>query len=348
MRRLLPVFVLLLLSPAIGELLSGSSPPAEFFQPLAFLMLVVLYGGGATLVRELAVRWEGGWCRILILAAAYGVAEEALICKSFFDPAWPDLGPLAVYGRWLGVNWIWAAQLTVFHAVFSIAIPIALVQLLFPGCRGRPWLRRRHLLALGALWLLNAVLIFTFISSYRPPLAQLLGASLFLAGLIVTARVFPQPRSAGSIPLEQARPFWFALVGFIGTVALFVPVWIASNTTLSPLVALCFIPTLVALVVWGIWRLSARRWSLDPGRQLALIAGSLGFFLLLAPLQQLDRTRTDDTSGMGLVGLAGAVGLFWLSRRLHATAVLVPPCSSADGGDDQRPTSLDLADDHKT
>ncbi len=49
-----PALVLFFLSPAIGELLSGSSPPAEFFSP--FLpVLAVLYGGGAILSRELAL-----------------------------------------------------------------------------------------------------------------------------------------------------------------------------------------------------------------------------------------------------------------------------------------------------
>jgi len=36
-----------LLSPAIGELLSGSAPPLEFFNPFGFAMLASLYGSGA-------------------------------------------------------------------------------------------------------------------------------------------------------------------------------------------------------------------------------------------------------------------------------------------------------------
>ncbi len=40
---------MLLLSPAVGELLSGSSPPEEFFIPWVFATLVALYGAGAVL-----------------------------------------------------------------------------------------------------------------------------------------------------------------------------------------------------------------------------------------------------------------------------------------------------------
>ncbi len=42
------------MSPAIGDLLSGSSPPLQFFNPVLLLLLVALYGCGALLVREAA------------------------------------------------------------------------------------------------------------------------------------------------------------------------------------------------------------------------------------------------------------------------------------------------------
>ena len=74
MKRLLtPAVVLFFLSPAIGELLSTSSPPAEFFNPFTLLLQASLYGSGALLVRELAHRWGKGWPSVLLLGAAYGV-----------------------------------------------------------------------------------------------------------------------------------------------------------------------------------------------------------------------------------------------------------------------------------
>jgi hypothetical protein len=116
--------VLFFLSPITAELLTGSAPPAEFFNPFSLLVLTALYGSGAILVRELALRWRKGWPTILILGAAYGIVEEGLMVKSFFDPQWVDLGPLGVYGRWAEVNWVWSLGLTLFHAVWSIGIPI--------------------------------------------------------------------------------------------------------------------------------------------------------------------------------------------------------------------------------
>jgi hypothetical protein len=42
-----PALVLLILAPALPELLSGNMPPVKFFNPFALATLIVLYGGGA-------------------------------------------------------------------------------------------------------------------------------------------------------------------------------------------------------------------------------------------------------------------------------------------------------------
>lgn len=126
-----PALTLFLLSPVIGELLSGSSPPLEFFNPIAFLFMASLYGSGAIVVRELKLRWKKGFKALLLLGAAYGILEEGLLVKSFFDPKWMGLGILGSFGRWAEVNWVWAEMLTVYHAVFSITIPIVLVELAY-------------------------------------------------------------------------------------------------------------------------------------------------------------------------------------------------------------------------
>ena len=64
--RISPAWVLFFLAPAIGELLSGSAPPAEFFHPISFLVLSLLYGSGAVLARELKVRWKQGYVSLCL------------------------------------------------------------------------------------------------------------------------------------------------------------------------------------------------------------------------------------------------------------------------------------------
>jgi len=72
---------------------------------------------------------------------------------------------------------------------------------------------------------------------------------------------------------------------------------------------------LVILVGWIVLRLSGSGgWTQK--HQLALSSGALGFFILLGPLQEFDKNRTDNTRGMTFVALAAAVFLLWMARRL--------------------------------
>src|SRR5437870_317974 len=89
------LLTLYLLSPIIAEVLSGSTPPLMFINPIMLMYETALYGSGAILVRELVRRRGLGWGSILLLGAAYGILEEGLIITSWFNPYWPDLGRLA-------------------------------------------------------------------------------------------------------------------------------------------------------------------------------------------------------------------------------------------------------------
>ena len=67
----------------------------------------------------------------------------------------------------------------------------------------------------------------------------------------------------------------------------------------------------------------ARRWEAkavlaSPRHGLALASGVLAFFIVLAPLQEIDKTRADNTAGMGLVGFAAALLLVGMAWRLRA------------------------------
>src|SRR5205809_7665600 len=112
-----PLLALILLSPVIAVMLSGSTPPLEWLNPIAALLLLWLYGAGVLVMRETAVRWKTGWPSIPLLGAAYGIIEEGLAVKACFDPAWLDLGTLGWYGRWLDVHWGCRGRLTLYRAV---------------------------------------------------------------------------------------------------------------------------------------------------------------------------------------------------------------------------------------
>lgn len=315
-QRLSPALVLFLLSPIIGELLSGSAPPAEFFNPAEFLLLALLYGGGALLVRELVHRWDKGWPTLLTLGAAYGIAEEGLMVKSFFDPNWEDLGLLGSYGRWAGVNWVWSLHLTIYHAVFSIAIPILLVNLLYPTRRSDPWISRRVFKWLAGMWVAEIAFGFLFLTPYRPPVIPYLLALLSTIGLIRLARRLPGPTSAPET-IRIARPLRYGLASFLATSGVFLLAWVMPTTGIPAIVTMLLMAGLTALAGWVVLKRLGNGVIWSERHQLALASGALGFLILLAPLQELDAARTDNTAGMTLVGLAALAWLIWMTRRMR-------------------------------
>lgn len=316
-RRLSPALVLFFLSPMTAELLTGSAPPAEFFNPFSLLVLTALYGSGALLIRELALRWRKGWPTILMLGAAYGIVEEGLMVKSFFDPKWVDLGPLGVYGRWAEVNWVWSLGLTLFHAVWSIGIPILLVTRMFPERAAEPWVGRRMLRFLAGLMAVDVAFGFFALTPYRPPAIPYLMAGLTVIALYVLAHRLPVDfdavrldESAGDRPRTKRR----FVGGFVGALAFFALLWGIPNTGVRPELTMVLLALLAAAVVIGLrYGGAPSRWA--PRRQLALASGALTFFIILAPLQQLDPAHAVERRGMALVGLAMACLLVWLAWR---------------------------------
>jgi hypothetical protein len=309
------VVVLFLLASALAEMLTGSAPPVEFLSPAAFIIMAALYGSGAILIRELRVRWKKGyWPTVFILGAAYGIIEEGLACKSFFNPAWQDLGILGTYGRWAGVNWVWSLNLTVFHAVISITIPIFIVELLFPEQREARWLGR---LGMTAFWLLLlAVTVFGFLAfPYYPSFLHVMPTIGVVVALFLLARLLPAPQPAP----KQSWLLWpicFTVVGFWITVFFFVthlilpelglPVWLTITATILWLLA----------TVWVVRTLSrGGRWN--DKHKLALLTGPLLFWILLAPLQEMDPKRLDDTTGLTVVAFLILLFLIWLRGKVR-------------------------------
>src|SRR5262249_29967380 len=182
---------LLLLSPGLGELLSGSCPPLRFFNPLTLLALILFYGGGTVLIREARVRWRLQW-PILFLAVAYAIWEEGSTVQSFFNPNHPALGALSGYGLYGGIQWPWAIGMVFYHATMSTLVPIAIVDLLWPDSRDVPLLRRRGIV-LTILGVLLARMAFVgFMRSqeklrahpYQPDPVLVIG-SVAIVGLLV-------------------------------------------------------------------------------------------------------------------------------------------------------------------
>ncbi|HET6529426.1 MAG TPA: hypothetical protein VFH03_02235, partial [Actinoplanes sp.] len=198
------VLVLLVLAPVGAEYLAGydtsTGRPLELFAGLVFL--IPLYGAPAVLIRELARRRGAGWPGILLLALAAAVLQAGVIDQSLFSRSYRDMDfwPAMVQPTWIGGLGLGAYPALNFlagHMIWSFGAPIALAEAVRPGRAYRPWLRRRGLITMTALYSAAATLIGAEpLATERDhaSAAQLAGALVTAAALIVVAlRRRPQP-----------------------------------------------------------------------------------------------------------------------------------------------------------
>ncbi|MBN2333935.1 hypothetical protein JXL21_00140 [Candidatus Bathyarchaeota archaeon] len=317
--RFPPWLMLLLLAPAMGELLSGSSPPVEYFQPFGFTVMTVLYGCGALLCRELKVRWRKGVGSLVLLGCAYGVIEEGLMVASFFNPGWMDLGALEGFGRWLGVNWVWAVELTMYHAFFSVTVPVLLVELAYQKKKPKLWLTDTQLKIAAAALTLDVVggfFLFGNLLNYFPTAPQYVLMVAVAVLFIYAAKRLPSDwLRRGVKPMR--RPYFYTALSFVTAVLSAVVFGVLPSITdaaLWPLavsmIGVALVWTVVRLLRGYDWREAMRT------HVMGLASGPVILFILTTPIQELDVSRTDDTTGMMIVGAAFLLGLTLLARRV--------------------------------
>ncbi len=314
-------WLLFWLAPFVAEILPGVNPPALLVrQPWALVGLVSLYGSAALLARDLTRRWRGGAATLLLLGAAHGAVEEGLMVNSFFDPHWLRLPALQGYGRWTGVNGVWALHLLVYHTVFSIAVPVVLVELAFPAVRARPWLGPRGFMAVAGLWALRVGLGARFDTPYRLSPAQTAGTVALAAALVAAAYALARGARTGRARRAPSRrglrPATVALVSGAATVAFFGVSWGLPLAGVSAGLVLALLLALVAAAAYAGARARDRAW--DDRHTLALVAGPLGFFILLAPLQEWRPDPTTLKQGMTLTAAVTAAAVGFLARRVTA------------------------------
>jgi hypothetical protein len=299
MRRFLPILVLVLMAPTVAELLWGTTPLSEAPR---LLVLIPVYGAGTLLIRDLVRYRRRGWISILLLGAAYALAEEGLALQFLFHPTL--LGISGWGARVLGINGVYTEWAIGYHAIWSVALPILLVDILFPNIRNKPYLRIRYLFVCGAVYLLG-VAILAFFARRIPPIYSTPPMLLALTVLVVLLLAFvalvvlppvsprqereslaPSPWTVLSVGLG-AGFFWQAILILT---RVFFPAFVQGVLVLIPMLGA------VALAILVFWLVSSwiklRSWndlqwlSLASG---ALIAHTIFgiLFLTVTPLDKL-------------------------------------------------------------
>ena len=155
--RLRPAISLFLIAPLVAEYLLGS---LSFGQLWLFPIMALMYGGGALWSGRGPRRSGRGWPTILTLGLAYAFVEEGLATQSLFNPHYLGLRLLdRGYIPQLGIGAPWTVYVLLIHVVWSIAVPIGLVEWLFPAQRTTPWLKAFGFAVSLAFYLLGVALV---------------------------------------------------------------------------------------------------------------------------------------------------------------------------------------------
>lgn len=329
-RRHRPALALLLLAPSIPELLTGSTPISELiYNPVGFGvgfgLDIVLYGSGALLIREFTVYFRKGWASVLLLGAAYGIAEEGFEVHTFFQTSGAPVGALGAYGHLFGVNWLWALSLTIFHATYSIALPILLVQLWFPGAKDQRWLSPSTTTLLAVLYVGEVVGFGGFVVGHGPShgvLAFFLGVVVVLVGLALWV-----PRDL-LWPREGPRRLGAMTLGVLGATEFLVyfAVLIAASTRALPAVAMAVMVVVVdGMVVLLLLRFVGRE-DLERS-EFRFAVGMLSILFVWDVLIEFIAVP-----GILVVAVFFVYLLYRLDRTLKARGTLgnVPPGASLD------------------
>ncbi|HZX06299.1 hypothetical protein [Kribbella sp.] len=210
-------WTLVLVTPLVAEFSLGTVPVRMLY---LVLMYIPIYGAGALLIRELARRAGGGWPTIALLGVCYGLLEEGLALQSLTSP---HLYGAAAWGpRVLGINTTYTELNLPYHVVFSVVIPIALVELMFRRVGKQPYLRRGGMVITAFVTLLGAVLLRLAVPPTEDPNYQMPApAILTVVAIIIICAVVALgilPRRPLTTPAPSPTPVP-ALVGVVCGVA---------------------------------------------------------------------------------------------------------------------------------
>ena len=293
--RIAPIAALLLLSPLVGEVLSGATRLSFIF---AYLPEVMMWGCGTLIIRDVVRRWRGNWTTMLPLGLALSVAEEFIVQQTSLAPM-PWLGSTPMYGRVWGVNWIYFLFMLAFESVCITLVPVQIVELIFSERRKEPWLRTRGMViasvvfALGALlawflWVKIARIQVFHVPDYKPPMVTFVLGLIAIVVLVLISYALRGPRDARAAGSYLALSPWLVLpstllLGFpwyILMVLVFVPrphplaLWIPVTATIAwAAMTILLLRRWAGAVGWG----EMHEWALSFGVLLVcMTAGFLG------------------------------------------------------------------------
>jgi hypothetical protein len=332
--RIAPAIGLYFLAPLVAEFLLGNLPIATPTAIFTLLGTSLMYGGGALLIRELVRRAGYGWPTMIAFALAYGVIEEGFATFTLFNANWQGFRQLDYgYIPALGMSPPWTLFVLGLHTVWSISVPIAIVETLTRSRRATPWLGKIGLAVAATLCTLG--LIAVLINSVRADgfiasAPQLVGTGIAAVAIVLIGILLGRRGTAARAETRRHAPSpW--LVGLVSLIAgsLFMLIYATDPHGLSPWLTGIGVPPWLATVLYlalfsgvaalvSYWsRLTG--WSV--GHRLALAGGALLTYAWhafpWAPITEAPITSTVDLASNTILAAATVALLMIAALRLR-------------------------------
>jgi len=223
---------MMVLPPIFTEWLLGGTRLSAIvgFPPIVFMEIVV-WGGGALMLRALARRLGLGWGSLILFGLVIAIAEEFVIQQTSFAPLVIKLEGVE-WARAGGINYVYAVWALAYEAVWVVLMPTLVAEMVFPHRRAETWLSKTGLGIVAILFPIGALMAWygwthvarqrTFhLPLYTPSLGEFSSALAMIAMLLVWAIRFPPRRRKSAIPPSPVllgvggaiwSTVWFGLV----------------------------------------------------------------------------------------------------------------------------------------
>jgi len=308
---------LMFLSPLVAEILPGATRFSSIF---VLPIEILVWGGGALMIRYATRKWELGWTGMLFLAVALSVAEEFLIQQTSVAPLIIQIRGVT-YARAFDINYVYLAWALIYEPVMVVLVPVYLTELIFPRKRTESWLGKTGLALIMVLFLAGCFLAWftwTHIArpkvfhqpEFTPPLTLVVAAMAVITILIILAfrrsAANTNPRPGGSRTLS---PLVLGISGGIWSVLLYAIVLLAFGImpSLPPLIGLltALLLALVPLILLPAW-VSGPDWNdyHTFGLASGIITGSMiaGFAGFISSIN-IDLIFKASANAMAIAGL---------------------------------------------
>jgi len=268
--RIAPALLMMVLAPSFTELLLGGTRLSALigFPPI-IVMEIIVWGGGAVMLRALARKLGLGWGSLILFGLIIAMAEEFVIQQTSFAPLVIKLKGVE-WARAGGINYVYALWALVYEAVWVVLMPTLVAETVFPARRRETWLSTPGTIILLVLFPIGSIMAWygwthiarvqTFhLPLYTPPAPAMAAALAAIAAMFIWAIKFP-PRFTAT-----ARPPAPMLIGLLG--AIWASFWFALVVLAFGIAPQVPAPAVFAagLVLTAAVLLTLPRWATHPG-----------------------------------------------------------------------------------